>query len=429
MRRTGFLFAALLALVASSTAFADSVSGGGGSGSGGISELEAGVTPIEGVSDNVLMKAFDGFLEPSILVCDADNCTVDGDEIALIATGTNNRLLRRSGLSLLDSTISCDGTDCTVVSGKLNVQGGSTTVPGLQIGAANYGWSQVSTLLIAVVNGATGPLFTATSISIGSNAGRYTLGVSNDVVFAWRAANSGALRNTTSAQTFSVYETYTDDSNFELGSIRMGGDKMTIGPETAGSGQDNMSIDLVVTGSGTYNLVGNATQAAELRLFEDTDAGSNYSSFKNPALAASIDYTLPPDDGDAGERLQTNGSGVLTWEASLKTLTFVIGADTGAVLADTDDQATVFWNRSGAKTITEIACESDAGTPSINVARDDGSAANVLSSNLSCSTSGATSTTFTGGETALATGDKLDFVMATAGGAAKRVSIAVTYTE
>lgn len=29
-----------------------------------------------------------------------------------------------------------------------------------------------------------------------------------------------------------------------------------------------------------------------------------------------IPYTFPGDDGDSGEQLQTNGSGVLTWEAS-----------------------------------------------------------------------------------------------------------------
>ena len=29
-----------------------------------------------------------------------------------------------------------------------------------------------------------------------------------------------------------------------------------------------------------------------------------------------IAYTFPADDGEAGEQLQTNGSGALTWEAS-----------------------------------------------------------------------------------------------------------------
>jgi hypothetical protein len=78
--------------------------------------------------------------------------------------------------------------------------------------------------------------------------------------------------------------------------------------------------------------------------------------------------------------------------------------------------------------ITEVWCESDAGTPSVNLQKDDGSPANILSSNLSCSTSGATSTSFTSGEDALAAGDKIDFVMVTAGGTAKRVTIGIKAT-
>lgn len=31
---------------------------------------------------------------------------------------------------------------------------------------------------------------------------------------------------------------------------------------------------------------------------------------------AGIEYTFPADNGDAGEQLQTDGAGVLTWEAS-----------------------------------------------------------------------------------------------------------------
>lgn len=34
------------------------------------------------------------------------------------------------------------------------------------------------------------------------------------------------------------------------------------------------------------------------------------------ATAGNWTFTLPPDDGDAGEQLQTNGSGVSTWEAA-----------------------------------------------------------------------------------------------------------------
>lgn len=63
--------------------------------------------------------------------------------------------------------------------------------------------------------------------------------------------------------------------------------------------------------------VGNgATSAGVIAILEDTDDGANYASFTVPALGANTVYTLPPDDGDNTEVLQTNGSGVLTWVAN-----------------------------------------------------------------------------------------------------------------
>ncbi len=82
----------------------------------------------------------------------------------------------------------------------------------------------------------------------------------------------------------------------------------------------------ITTDGGTVILDGSistsrgATAAGILIILEDTDAGSNNATFTVPALAADTDYTLPPDDGDSGEQLQTDGSGVLTWEASGTTL-------------------------------------------------------------------------------------------------------------
>jgi hypothetical protein len=107
---------------------------------------------------------------------------------------------------------------------------------------------------------------------------------------------------------------------------------------------------------------------------------------------------------------------------------FILGAENGAALTDADDQPSFFVNRLGQGiTITEVWCESDAGTPSINLQRDDGTPANVLSANLSCSTSGATGT-IDANEDNVANTERLDFVMVTAGGTAKRVTVAVKYT-
>ena len=55
------------------------------------------------------------------------------------------------------------------------------------------------------------------------------------------------------------------------------------------------------------------------------DSGnSNIVELKAPALTSDVVLTLPPSDGDAGDTLQTNGSGVLTWEP-------VQGVPTGTV--------------------------------------------------------------------------------------------------
>jgi len=63
--------------------------------------------------------------------------------------------------------------------------------------------------------------------------------------------------------------------------------------------------------------IGNgATSAGVLTLLEDTDAGSNFASFQVPALAANTVYTLPANDGDASQFLQTDGAGVLIWATS-----------------------------------------------------------------------------------------------------------------
>jgi len=86
-------------------------------------------------------------------------------------------------------------------------------------------------------------------------------------------------------------------------------------PTITASGTDsNISINLQSKGTGVINILGNSTQGGEIRLFEDTDNGTNYTGFKSPAsLAGNVVYTLPSADGSANQFLQTNGSGTLSW--------------------------------------------------------------------------------------------------------------------
>lgn len=87
-------------------------------------------------------------------------------------------------------------------------------------------------------------------------------------------------------------------------------------PKWTSSGESNVGQDFQAKGTGAYRFLSTASNSTDLRLFEDADAGSNYVSLMVPSLAGNIVYTLPADDGDAGEQLQSDGSGNLTWETA-----------------------------------------------------------------------------------------------------------------
>lgn len=83
---------------------------------------------------------------------------------------------------------------------------------------------------------------------------------------------------------------------------------------TAVGGDTNISLALQPKGTGVLNLLGTSAQQFQMRLFEDTDNGSNYVAIQPPAaLASNWTLTLPPNDGTSGQLLRTDGNGVTTW--------------------------------------------------------------------------------------------------------------------
>jgi hypothetical protein len=132
----------------------------------------------------------------------------------------------------------------------------------------------------------------------------------------------------------------------------------------------------------------------------------------------------------------------------IRSITYIAGGDSAvAVLADADDQNDIWVNDLGrAYRVTRVWANSDGGTPVINLQRNDGSAANILSSNLTlatgngvCADSAAASmpikgtsitcsNTIASGERDIAAGEAINFVMVTAGGVAKRVTVNLQLT-
>jgi len=109
--------------------------------------------------------------------------------------------------------------------------------------------------------------------------------------------------------------------------------------------------------TGTPTFGDGATAAGGFNILEDTDDGANFTRFQVVAMAANITYSLPPDDGDAGEQLQTDGAGVLTWE--------VAGGGGGATISAGDSDVTV----------------TDAGTGQIDITLDGAANVWVIDSN------------------------------------------------
>ena len=108
---------------------------------------------------------------------------------------------------------------------------------------------------------------------------------------------------------------------------------------------DKSLINLADGGTFTGGLIANAnlsvgnatTTAGVLTLLEDDDDGANFASFMVPALGANTVYTLPPDDGDNTEVLQTDGSGVLTWVANAGGGTSFFAEDGDTTEVEIDD--------------------------------------------------------------------------------------------
>lgn len=69
-----------------------------------------------------------------------------------------------------------------------------------------------------------------------------------------------------------------------------------------------------VAGITQLDVAGTSAAGANLKLYEDTDNGTNFVALKAPdAIASNLTFTLPAADGTSGQALVTNGSGALSF--------------------------------------------------------------------------------------------------------------------
>ena len=113
----------------------------------------------------------------------------------------------------------------------------------------------------------------------------------------------------------------------------------TSGQSLTTDGSGSLSWTTVDGGSSSatsLSATGDATGSGVLKLYEDTDDGTNYAGLKAGTMASDVTWTLPTADGTSGQVISTDGSGALSWSSvsggSLTNATTSIG--TGSATAN-----------------------------------------------------------------------------------------------
>jgi len=195
-----------------------------------------------------------------------------------IATGTYAGTSGTTTALTVNPTISQSGTAGSTI---LNVDPTVSATGSGSYLAQRWGWNGTP---IATLD-STGVL----NVVSMRNSGSYGLGSSfgvSDVVVTRDAADTLALRRSTNAQTFRVYKTYTDASNYERLDVGWSGSQCFIGAAFAGTGAGR-ELQFVSYGSAAFTL----TATAHMAISAGTTARSqiNFASSTAPTSPADGD--------------------------------------------------------------------------------------------------------------------------------------------
>jgi hypothetical protein len=206
-----------------------------------------------------------------------------------------------------DVTLGAPASFVAITNGSrsINLSAGGVTSGGIRhisgssltfLAGSGYGPTSVANGLL---NGGAGSF-------IGWQAGPYSFSsLTPDLALYRDAANTLAQRNSTNAQTFNLYNTYTDASNYERGFMKWNSNVLEIGTQGAGTGSNFRSLlfkrgatTLLELNSAQVRIGGNLTwtqgSVANIIFPEDTVA---------PAGIANNAIIFAEDDGAGKTRL------------------------------------------------------------------------------------------------------------------------------
>ena len=129
---------------------------------------------------------------------------------------------------------------------------------------------------------------------------------------------------------------------------------------------------LDINDGGFVGIANGATGAGAIRIFEDTDNGSNYVGLTAGSISSSFTLTLPTADGSSGQFLKTDGSGALSFDTVSSAADDLTTGDAAVTIATSSGNITIdaqagdadiiFKGTDGSSDITPMTLDmSDAG--------------------------------------------------------------------
>ena len=134
---------------------------------------------------------------------------------------------------------------------------------------------------------------------------------------------------------------------------------------------------LDINDGGFIGIANGATGAGAIRIFEDTDNGSNYVGLTAGSIGTSLTFTLPTADGSSGQFLKTDGAGALSFDTvssaaddiSVGDAAVTISTSSGNITIDAtaNDTDIIFKGTDNSADITMLTLDgSDAGSATFN---------------------------------------------------------------